>query len=134
MYYLLSSTDLDPDAVTAATGITPTDTWRLGDIHYVTPRLTRYRAYSAWRVKSDPAMSVELEDHVGWVLAQLESGWDRLVELGHRYQAAIVCVIDTAEITGPGMHFDSDVIARFAALNALIDIDYYSYRAGLSED
>lgn len=134
MYYLLSSTDLDPDAVTAATGVIPTEVWRLGDVAHVAPRRTHYRKTSGWRVQSDPSMSKELDDHVRWVLGRLAAGWDELVTLGHSHQAAIICVVDTAESTGPGMRFESDVIARFAELNALLDIDYYSYRAGLPEE
>lgn len=134
MYYQLTSTDLDPDAVTAATGITPTKGWRVGDVAYVTGRRTVYRKTNGWRVQSDPSMSKDLDDHVLWVLGRLEAGWTALSILGRQYDAVLQCVIDTAEWTGPAMGFDPDVIARLAELHAAIDVDYYGYRAGLSEN
>ena len=134
VYYLLSSTTLDPDAVTTATGIVPTEVHRLGEGASVAPRGTHYWKENRWEVKSNPSMSLELDDHVRWVLAQLEPGWETLASLGRQHDASLQCVIDTAESTGPAMWFDHDVVTRLAELHASIDIDYYSFRAGSSDD
>lgn len=123
--FVLTGFDLDPDQVTALTGITPSKTWRLGEI--INPRaIMRYQHYG-WRVKSDLSLSADLEEHVRTVLEQLKPAWPVLVELGRRYDVEIACVVRSFGGDRPSMHFDKDSVKRIAELNAALDIDLYVF-------
>jgi hypothetical protein len=124
--YMLSGTDLDPAAITAATGIQPTSSRRAGDwITY--PRRTFRAAAGRWSVESRLPLSASLDAHLNDVFGQLSLGWAALVRVGLSYEAEISCVVRSFGGDRPAIGFDRDVVRRTGELNADIDVDLYVF-------
>lgn len=119
-YTLLGN--FDPQAVTRATGIEPTATWQAGDTYGAAGKL-RY-AEDGWEVASNPELSLELEDHIQWVLDRLQPAWSTLCELGLRHDASVNAALYAYQYV-PAMHLQSDMVRRIAELSADIDFDMY---------
>ena len=119
--FILTGSDLDPDQITAQLGITPSRTWRTGDL--VMERASIRHKNNGWSVKSDIPMSEDLEEHVEMVLQRLKPAWKSLRKLSTRYTALIDCVVYSHGGARPAIFFNKDVIKRISELNAEIDVD-----------
>lgn len=113
---------LDPEQVTALTGIEPSETWRVGDL--IDKHATVRHKQNGWSVESALPPTAELEDHVKDVLDQLQAGWASLKGVSARFDSEISCVLYIKSVNPP-VHFDKDTVARIAELGAEIDIDIY---------
>lgn len=122
-YFMLTGIELDPDEVTAKLSINPTESWRKGDL--INARGTRRHKENGWSVYSKIEKSADLEEHINSVLEQLQAGWIPLLELCKCYAAEIACVIYYRRGSIPAIHFDRDIVAQAAKLNAEIDVDFY---------
>ncbi len=122
-YFMLTGMEFDPDEVTTKVSINPTETWRKGDL--INLRGTRRHQENGWSVYSKIEKSADLEEHINSVLEQLHAGWIPLLELCKCYAAEIACVIYYRRGSVPAIHFDPDIIAQAAKLNAEIDVDFY---------
>jgi len=121
--YTLFGAELLPDAITAATGLLPTRTWRKGDL--VRPNLLRCHEESGWSIHSQVSESDDLIPHIDNVLQKLRGCWSKMVELGRQYEAELACIIYCYEAQAPAMHFEPGMLSEVAELNAAIDIDFY---------
>lgn len=122
-YFMLTGMEFDPDEVTTKVSINPTETWRKGDL--INTRGTRRHKENGWSVYSKIEKSADLEEHINSVLEQLQAGWIPLLELCKCYAAEIACVIYYRRGSVPAIHFDPDIVAQAAKLNAEIDVDFY---------
>ncbi len=116
---------LDPEQVTRSIGISPSKTWRIGDL-VVEQALLRHKN-NGWLLKSNLPLSATLKEHVRFILAQLQVSWQALKELCTQHDAEISCVVMSYGGDRPAMFFDKDIISRAADLNAAIDIDLYVF-------
>ncbi|MBC6481736.1 MAG: DUF4279 domain-containing protein [Hormoscilla sp. GM7CHS1pb] len=114
--------EFDPEEITNKVGIIPSETWRMGEL--IHPKGTIRHQQNGWSLKSKLEKSAELEDHVKYVLEQLQPGWIPLAELCTQHDAEIDCVIYVnGQVTA--IHFDKRIIDLVNKLNAEIDVDLY---------
>jgi hypothetical protein len=127
---------LDPDAITRATGLTPHQAHRKGDLRPSSdrrreagrPELPPWRS-GLWSLHSETALprtDNHLEDHLNWLLDQLEPAADVLKQF---------CVDDdlTADFfcgyfmhqSNSGFVFSTRTLARIVALGATLGVDIY---------
>ena len=113
--------EFDPEEITTKVGIIPSETWKIGEL--IHPKGTIRHNKNGWSLKSK-LETAELEDHVRYVLEQLQPGWEPLAQLCTQHDAEIDCVI---YVNGqvPAIHFDKRIIDRVDKLNAEIDVDLY---------
>ncbi len=121
--YRLYGADLDPDRVTASTGILPRATWRTGDL--VHPEAILRHKVNGWAVRSKVDQGAELVAHFESVLEQLRPGWDALVELGTQHWAVFECVLKVYEAQGPELYLSSNILGFVTQLHADIGFDLY---------
>jgi hypothetical protein len=123
--FMLLGQEFDPAQVTAWVGLTPSRTWRIGDL-VQPPAILRHKR-NGWVLDSTLPASADLEEHVKSVLERLQPSWAVLVELALQYDTVISCVVYSYGGDRPAMHFDKDIVKRAAELNAAIDIDLYIF-------
>lgn len=126
IYVAFTLTDFDcgPEEITARVGITPAETWKMGE--FINKKKTMRYEYNGWQVHSKPEKTEELENHLISVLEQLKIGWKFLVEISRLYYAEISCAIYIySDTERPTIHFSKQVIQKIAELNADIDVDIY---------
>ena len=108
--------DCDPEEITLAVGIEPSEITRIGE--------TRFKG-NAWTVESGISEEVDLPTQVRSLLHRLDSSWPSLVQLGQRYDAVITCVVESYGGDQPAIYFEKDIVKRVAELNAHLDVDLY---------
>jgi hypothetical protein len=122
-YYVLTGTRLDPPRITATTGVTPSRTWKAGDVR--NPRTGTRHELDGWRVDSPLPQSSSPEEHVEALVGHLARGWAALCELGARHDALVMCVVYMYDAEGPVFGLSPTVVQRLAELNAGFDADLY---------
>lgn len=112
--------NVDPDLITSASGITPTLRVAIGD---TTPKGTRPRTEGIWAFDTDGLLdSTDLEEHVKLLLGKLPSNFAALVPAGARSE--ILCVWHSATGHG-GPSLTPSVLAEVAAAGVTLDFDFY---------
>jgi hypothetical protein len=122
-YFALGGFACEPSEITHTIGLTPTDTWKAGDL---IGRSIRRRETNGWRLRSRLDEPLWLGRHVQDVIAQLAPKWPEVLPLCLQYEAMMNCVCYIYD-TPPVFHFDREIIKRVAELNAWIDVDYYDF-------
>ncbi|MDX2230510.1 MAG: DUF4279 domain-containing protein [Leptolyngbyaceae cyanobacterium bins.349] len=125
--FVLTGLDLNPDEITAKTGVIPTKTWRVGDL--ISPQATIRYQHNGWRLSSqrkfvDFEDADDLADHVRAVLEQLHVSWQTFVEVGAQFDSEVCCIIYTGG-ERPAIHFDRAILNQLSELNAELDVDLY---------
>lgn len=118
---------LDPGAITRATGLTPHQAHRKGD-----PRPSSNSApwrSGLWSLHSESALprtDNHLEDHVNWLLDQLEPVTDVLTQFcaDDDLTADFFCGYFMHQ-SNSGFEFSTRTLARIVALDATLGIDIY---------
>lgn len=113
--------DCHPDDVTEVIGVSPTDTWRTGEL-IRSPDIRKKT--NGWRLQSPLGEMMHLEPHVRWLLDQLPTEIPKLpgttppsIDLS----CAVIIVEQAPSITLP-----LDVLQKLARLGADLDIDVIS--------
>ena len=119
VYYAIYGPDLDPDAVTAATGLEPDTLYRAGELK---PN-RRIRKDGFWKLHSGLPQGAAFEAHVDALLTRLRPAWSTLVELGRRHHAYVEAAIDLNH--SPGLGIGPAAMAALVELNAELGFDLY---------
>jgi hypothetical protein len=127
---------LDPEAITRATGLTPHQAHRKGDRRPSSerrrargrPELPPWRS-GLWSLHSEralPRTDNHLEDHVAWLLDQLEPLAEVLTQfrLDDDLTADFFCGYFMHQSNG-GFEFSSRTLGRIVALGATLGVDIY---------
>jgi Domain of unknown function (DUF4279) len=120
--FLLTGFEVDPEKITVAIGIEPTESWNVGD---AIEKTKLKRKENGWALSSGLDKSSELEEHLDVLFEQLQAKWAILTSLCSKYDAEISCTVYGYEAQGPAMHLDKKIVKFIAELNAEVDIDYY---------
>jgi hypothetical protein len=129
-YFCINGT-FDPAEITRIVGITPTDSWKIGDTFPDTGERvhSNVRKFSHWVLKSRFDRfdeTVTLEDHIRDVLVQMEvnkAGFAEVVKLAEdRYMECAASIVDSGY---PGICLEPDLIAEVAFYGLAIDLDFY---------
>ncbi len=121
--FTLTGFDVNPEEITAMVGVTPTQTWRTGDL--VDPRATVRRKSNGWKVSSESDTAADLGELVGKVLVILRPGWPVLQQLVAQHNALFNCVVHVYDSGAPAISLDKDLIRAVADLGVGVDIDLY---------
>lgn len=123
---------VNPNEITAATGIAPDRTWKAGN--RVFPARELVHPNSGWIVASKSTSVDDLGDHIQSILEQLAPSWNAVCDLATRYDAGISCAIylHSTEAT-PGIHLEVGMLRRVVELNASFDLDLYCWPSDAEE-
>jgi Domain of unknown function (DUF4279) len=124
--FLLSHFQEEPEEITNLLQITPSQTWKTGDL--IHPKSRLLRDHNGWEMKPDlNKEDKELESQLLSLIERLNRSWGKLVELTSNdyYCAEISIVINVYGNDVPAINFSPEVIKKIAEINASIDIDLY---------
>jgi hypothetical protein len=113
--------EFEPDAITQALGLQPTQTWRKDEL---VPKTIIRRESDGWLIDSGMGKNAWLNEQVTALFKKLEPSWSALEKICSHTQADLSCVIYTSG-DRPGIWFEADTVRRLASLNAFIDVDLY---------
>ena len=123
VWYMLVGPDLDPQAISARTGIEPDQAWRAGEPR---PRTGAPYAEGAWLLESGLPRSAEFHDHLDALIARLRPAWEAFIDLGRRHKASVGAAITSYGAQGPLVQVSPDVSAALAEINATLGFDLYA--------
>ena len=131
IWYALRGPDLDPEAISALTGIRPDRAHRRGEARPRTGEpypdvALKSPASMAWMIDSGLPRSAEVHDHLEALIARLAPARPAFIALGVRYEATVVGAVTLAEAQGPLVAITPAVAASLAELNALLAFDLYA--------
>lgn len=119
----LTGLDFNPDDLTNKLCINPTKIWRIGDL--IHPKTILKRKENGWSLQSQLDKDHLLEEHIKYILNQLESQSNFLQEICGKNYGELSCVIYAIGEERPSIHLDQDIIKKVHQLNCEIDIDLY---------
>ncbi len=125
-FSVVADAGLDPDEITALTGLTPTRSWHVGDHKVRNGVELRPETTAGWRLQVGPTVSVDLPKQVDTLLSLLEPHAVGLREIAGRTGAEIEISVHvyTANQTPIGT-LERSLLERILALGADLDIDLY---------
>ncbi|HLX82520.1 MAG TPA: DUF4279 domain-containing protein [Terriglobales bacterium] len=128
--YFTVTGSFDPEYITKRVGISPTDSWRVGDLN---PRNSLERKFSRWSLYSRLAKSESLEAHIADVLDQLDASAAAFKEVSINESGGMQLV---AQIYSeyPGLHFEREIIQRLGEYRLSVDCDFYYLYSDARED
>ena|SRR5579883_1823616 len=129
--FRITGRDLDPDAVSQVTGVSPSTTWRMGEPVGTASRVVRRE--NGWVINSGLSSSEDVNAHVHSLLQVLRRSWNEFVEFGKAYDAEFSCVISSFAGDRPPIYFDKETVHQAAELNAELDVDLYVFNENGSE-
>lgn len=128
--YFTITNSFDPEDITRRVGVSPTDSWKKGDLH---PRRAMERKFSRWCLRSRLGNDSELEDHIRDVLEQLEQNPSEFQKLAKEFSGCMQLVGYFHE-GYPGLHFDMLLIQGLAKYGLSVDFDFYELWSDARED
>lgn len=125
-YLNITGIGFNPEEVTSLLGVTPTETWRLGDI--IPKTIAKYK-HDGWEISTDEEIGINLdvEKHVRELLNQIKHCSDKIKEICLRYKldVEIDCEVFDWGNDRPMLTFSKDTLKQMADIGAELDIDYY---------
>lgn len=128
--YFTITDSFDPGEITRRVGVSPTDSWKKGDLH---PKRRMERKFSRWCLRSRLEAYSELEDHIRDVLEQLEQNPSEFQKLAKEFSGCMQLVGYFHE-GYPGLHFDSSLVQGLAKYGLSVDFDFYELWSDGRED
>ena len=118
----------DPDVITQALSVQPTEIWRKGDCVYSNRgKLTTLRQYTNWGYQTAVTETLDINTPIRTLQAVFADKTDTLLHLQKQYDLSftIDIVIEVENNEPPAMCLEGFVLAFSTALDARIDIDMY---------
>jgi hypothetical protein len=115
--------DFEPDEITRATALTPTNAHRKGD--RPRPGAARLKK-SLWSIDSGLTPSDEFHEHLDALLSRLRPAWTALCALGATHEAFVRAAIYCRQVQGPLVQVSPAHAAALAELRATLDFDIYA--------
>jgi hypothetical protein len=117
----LTGQDFSPEKVTPLLGVSPTNTWRLGDT--VQNTLLK-RKHDGWEFALPVQAVLDLEAQLCALLDLFESRRHSVLEVCDRFglEVEVACAVYVTD-EAPIMHLSSRTMRRIATFNANLDID-----------
>ncbi|UCV09304.1 DUF4279 domain-containing protein [Dechloromonas denitrificans] len=129
-YFTITGNDLDPAEITKALGVTPTDSWKKGDVN---SRNGCERKFGRWSLYSRLARSEEFEAHIADVLAQLEQNADGFRRVSEAYEGCMQ-LVGYFHSYYPGLFFTPQTVQGLAKYKLGVDHDFYYLHSDARED
>ena len=114
----------NPKEFTNKTGLTPTNTWKKGE---VVQNTLVTRESDGWKLSTDEIITHDLDAEIKNLISLLSPSKIPIVDYCARnnLNAVFSCVIYTEDDEFPSIHFDRELLEDIRAINAEIDIDVY---------
>lgn len=122
VYFVAWGKECDPEAISRATGIAPTKTWRIGDIRQ--ERTGKTHLDCGWRLDADNTDGREVETQISSLLEALWPVHEYLTALTPRCEMQFSIVVHCRE-SAPPVYLSTAQMQRIAQLGAGLDIDIY---------
>lgn len=125
VYFQLLADDFLIEDVTHRLGLTPTETFKRGEKGYS----SRLREYTSWSLGTGYQSSVDVNDQLQPIIAQLrgkETILDDIYDTYDDMQARFIIVIVMEEGQTPALVFDLETIQFAHRIRAEFDIDLYA--------
>ncbi|MFT3734037.1 MAG: DUF4279 domain-containing protein [Rhodocyclaceae bacterium] len=129
-YFTVTGDDLDPAHITEIVGVTPTDSWKKGDLN---PRNSLERKFGRWSLYSRLARSEEFEAHIADVLAQLDNNPEGFKRVSEAYEGCMQ-LVGYFHSSYPGLYFTPATIQGLAKYKLGVDHDFYYLHSDVRED
>ena len=135
--FILSGTDLDPEVVTRAVGVSPDASARRGDARFnAAGRLVAPHPESWWKLSTrNRVESKDLNEHLRVLLSFLLPHRTELLELSRNGQAYFDVLWESSYLyAGTGPVIDPAYVQGIAALGAGVGFDIYQIEAEPSSE
>lgn len=129
-YFTITGNDLDPAEITRSLGVSPTDSWKKGDVN---SRNGYERKFGRWSLYSRLPRSVEFEAHIADVLAQLEQNPDGFRKVSEAYEGRMQ-LVGYFHSYYPGLFFTPQTVQGLAKYKLGVDHDFYCLHSDARED
>ena len=129
-YFTIVGDDLNPEEITEALGITPTDSWKKGDLN---PRNRYKRKFGRWSLYSRLVRSEELESHIADVLTQLDQNPDAFRKISEAYGGRLQ-LVGCFHSYFPGLYYSPEIVQSLAQYRLEVDHDFYYLYSDARED
>jgi Domain of unknown function (DUF4279) len=123
VYLVIRTATVEPREITRILGITPTNTWRVGDL--VHPPASRAFKDNGWELQAKNSRDVELTKYVENLMAKLNGKLDRFASLPAEAVMYVLCDICDHEFRRTDLSLSKKAIQGLANLGVDIEIDYY---------
>lgn len=121
-YFVIWGKRCDPEKISAMTRLSPTKTWRVGDIR--NERTQTHHEDSGWRLDSDGAADLGPDAHIALLIEKIWAARDDLRTVGATSELQFTVVIHCRK-TMPPIHLSRDALKCISRLGAAVDIDVY---------
>jgi hypothetical protein len=124
--FTLIGDSFDPDAATAALGVSPTSCHRKGDQRGETARWQKAR----WRVTVGPRDTIEVGAMLGELMAYMPSNGQEIRQVCAELEleATVTCAVEPTSSLTPVIRFSPEVVRWAADGDVAIDIDIMIWR------
>lgn len=128
VYFSLFGQDFPIDDVTDKLEITPTETYKKGDL--IPSRSTvRYRKETSWDLGTGYQFSFDVNDQLQQVVGRLKNKSSTIIEIKEEYslECKFFIVIKIENGNAPALYLDKEVIKFASNIEAEFDVDLYTY-------
>ena len=122
--FIVSGESFDPNEITATLGLEPTKTGRKGDLRSLPERKIPPRRDSIWILNSPLADEKPLQDHLEWLLDQLEPKSATIEAVAAKYKAILMCGYSSESGQG-GCTFAGKLLARLGQFAVPLILNLY---------
>jgi hypothetical protein len=113
VYFVACGTECNPDAISAATGVAPTKTWRIGDIRQ--ERTGKTHLDCGWRLDADHTEAHDVETQITSLVAALWPAHDYPNALSAHCEGQFSIVVHCGA-SAPSVCFSTGLMQRIAQL------------------
>ncbi|MFZ5966410.1 MAG: DUF4279 domain-containing protein [Bacillota bacterium] len=122
VYHVVISKELNLDELLSLAGITPTETWKIGD------KINKIRVHedNGFIFEPNPERADNLEDKIEKLLTHLEGVTEKIIYLPEKAEMQINIAYYGYKEQMWGWHLDKQTLKRLAQFNLEVDLDLYA--------
>ncbi|MED3804988.1 DUF4279 domain-containing protein [Lysinibacillus xylanilyticus] len=126
IYFSLFGDDFSIDDVTEKLEITPTDTYKKGDL--IQNRSIFIRKETSWDLGTGYQFSLDVNDQLKQIIGMLQNKSSIINEIKEAYslKCKFFIVIKIEKGNTPALYLDKDIIKFASSIEAEIDVDLYA--------
>ncbi|MFJ6211623.1 DUF4279 domain-containing protein [Lysinibacillus sp. NPDC092081] len=126
IYFSLFGDDFPIDDVTEKLEITPTDTYKKGDL--IQNRSIFIRKETSWDLGTGYQFSLDVNDQLKQIIGMLQNKSSIINEIKEAYslECKFFIVIKIEKGNTPALYLDKDIIKFASSIEAEIDVDLYA--------
>ncbi|AGK54163.1 DUF4279 domain-containing protein [Bacillus sp. 1NLA3E] len=126
VYFSLFGDDFPLDDVTEKLEVTPTDTYKKGDL--IPNRSTVIRKETSWDLGTGYQVSLDVNDQLKQIIDRLQNKSSIVNEIKEAYslECKFFIVINIEKGNTPALYLDKDIIKFASSIEAEFDVDLYA--------